>query len=90
MTRVIFDISMSLDGFVTASNVSPEEPLGDGGQQLHEWAFSEHKHTGAISIPCRHGAVPRQDGCYLRRDVVAVATRGQTLEGRNEEWLTTR
>jgi dihydrofolate reductase len=41
VTKVIFDISMSLDGFVTASNVRPEEPRGDGGQRLHEWAFSE-------------------------------------------------
>jgi dihydrofolate reductase len=41
MTKVIFDISMSLDGFVTASNVRPEEPMGDGGQRLHEWAFSD-------------------------------------------------
>ena len=41
MTKVIFDISMSLDGFVTASNVRPEEPLGDGGLRLHEWAFGE-------------------------------------------------
>jgi dihydrofolate reductase len=41
MTKVIFDISMSLDGFVTAANVRPEEPLGDGGQRLHEWAFGE-------------------------------------------------
>jgi dihydrofolate reductase len=41
MTRMIFDISMSLDGFVTASNVRPEEPLGDGGQRLYEWAFGE-------------------------------------------------
>ena len=41
MTKVIFDISMSLDGFVTASNVRPEEPLGDGGRRLHEWAFGE-------------------------------------------------
>ena len=41
MTRVIFDISMSLDGFVTASNVRPEEPMGDGGQRLHDWAFGQ-------------------------------------------------
>ena len=41
MSRVIFDISMSLDGFVTAANVRPEEPLGDGGQRLHEWAFGD-------------------------------------------------
>jgi len=39
MGKVTFDISMSLDGFVTASNISPEEPMGVGGQRLHEWAF---------------------------------------------------
>ena len=41
MTRGIFDIGMSLDGFVTASGVRPEEPMGDGGQRLHEWPFGE-------------------------------------------------
>lgn len=39
MGIVTFDISMSLDGFVTASNMSPEEPMGKGGERLHEWAF---------------------------------------------------
>ena len=41
MTKVIFDISMSLDGFMTASGRRPEEPMGDGGQRLHEWAFGD-------------------------------------------------
>ncbi len=41
MTKVIFDISMSLDGFVTASGLRPDEPMGEGGQRLHEWALSE-------------------------------------------------
>jgi dihydrofolate reductase len=40
MTKVTFDISMSLDGFVTAANVRADEPTGDGGQRLHEWAFA--------------------------------------------------
>jgi dihydrofolate reductase len=39
MGRVYFDISISLDGFMTAANARPEEPLGDGGQRLVEWAF---------------------------------------------------
>jgi dihydrofolate reductase len=39
MTKVIFDISMSLDGFMTAANVRSSQPLGDGGQRLHEWAM---------------------------------------------------
>ena len=41
MSKVIFDISMSLDGFITASNRTPEEPLGGGGELLHAWAFGE-------------------------------------------------
>lgn len=41
MSKVIFDTSMSLDGFMTAANVRPEEPLGDGGEQLHWWAFGQ-------------------------------------------------
>ena len=41
MTKVIFDMSMSLDGFVKASNATSEQPLGDGGERLHEWAFGE-------------------------------------------------
>jgi dihydrofolate reductase len=40
MGKTVFDISMSLDGFVTASNQTAEEPLGAGGEQhLHAWAF---------------------------------------------------
>ena len=34
---VILDISMSLDGFVTAANQTPDNPLGDGGELLHRW-----------------------------------------------------
>jgi dihydrofolate reductase len=41
MSKVVFDISMSLDGFITASNRRPEEPMGDGGLRLVEWAVGE-------------------------------------------------
>jgi len=37
MGRVIFDMSMSLDGFIAAPNDSAQEPLGIGGQRLQEW-----------------------------------------------------
>jgi dihydrofolate reductase len=39
--RVFFDISMSLDGYMTASGQTPDEPLGPGGDQLVAWAFGE-------------------------------------------------
>ena len=40
MGKVIFDISMSLDGFITAANARPEAGLGDGGERLHDWGFT--------------------------------------------------
>jgi hypothetical protein len=30
---------MSLDGYVAGPEQSPENPLGVGGMQLHDWAF---------------------------------------------------
>jgi len=37
MTRLTLDISMSLDGFIAGPNQTLEEPLGKGGERLHEW-----------------------------------------------------
>ena len=42
MGKVIFDISMSLDGFITGANPHPEAgwgALGEGGERLHDWGF---------------------------------------------------
>jgi dihydrofolate reductase len=39
MTRVVADISMSLDGFVTGPNPGLEQGLGEGGEPLHAWAI---------------------------------------------------
>jgi dihydrofolate reductase len=40
MSALRFQISMSLDGFVAGPNQSEQNPLGEGGMQLHEWAFA--------------------------------------------------
>jgi dihydrofolate reductase len=37
---VTCQLSVSLDGFVAGPNQSLENPLGEGGMRLHEWAFS--------------------------------------------------
>jgi dihydrofolate reductase len=39
MSSTVLYMSMSLDGFITGPNVSPENGLGDGGHRLHEWFF---------------------------------------------------
>ena len=37
MSSVVFDTSMSLDGYMTAAGRTPEEPMGPGGLQLVAW-----------------------------------------------------
>jgi dihydrofolate reductase len=39
MSQVVLDITMSLDGFVTAPNDGPGRGLGDDGECLHYWVF---------------------------------------------------
>jgi dihydrofolate reductase len=52
MSTVIAEITMSLDGYVAGPDPSLEEPLGQGGEELHEWAFASqawqesHGHEG--------------------------------------------
>jgi dihydrofolate reductase len=38
MSNVRVHISVSLDGYVAGPNQSEENPLGEGGEQLHDWA----------------------------------------------------
>jgi dihydrofolate reductase len=39
MGKVKSQISMSLDGFITGPDDSVAEPMGIGGERLHEWIF---------------------------------------------------
>ena len=39
MPRFFLDISMSLDGFVAGPDATLEEPLGKGGERLHDWVL---------------------------------------------------
>jgi dihydrofolate reductase len=48
MSRVVFDISMSLDGFIAAANRRPDEPLGTGGEQLHQWASGQDERSSKL------------------------------------------
>ena len=55
MERVIFQTSMSLDGFMTASEQTAEEPLGAGGEQLHDWAFDDPENEAYLARVLDHG-----------------------------------
>jgi dihydrofolate reductase len=40
MSLVRCQISISIDGFIAGPNQSLENPIGEGGLRLHEWAFA--------------------------------------------------
>jgi dihydrofolate reductase len=50
MGKVVFDMTVSLDGFVAGPNDGPENGLGDGGDQLFKWYFS-----GDTEVPISDG-----------------------------------
>jgi dihydrofolate reductase len=39
MSKLRLRISISLDGYAAGPNQSVQNPLGDGGEQLHQWVF---------------------------------------------------
>lgn len=71
MTRVICDMSMSLDGYVTGPNDSRENPFGDGAETLHDWIFD---------------AATDEDRAVLQdmRDSVGAIVMGRTSFDKNE------
>lgn len=50
MSRVFFDVGVSLDGFLAGDDRGPHNPLGRGGVAMHEWMFRTasfvERHTG--------------------------------------------
>jgi dihydrofolate reductase len=50
MGKVVFNITMSLDGFVAGPNDGPDNGLGDGGDVLFNWYFS-----GNTEVPISDG-----------------------------------
>ena len=50
MTKVIADISMSLDGFVTGPDPGPASGLGRGGEALHDWAMCSDDEVDAAVL----------------------------------------
>jgi dihydrofolate reductase len=76
MTKVVLDISMSLDGFVAGPNPSLEDPLGAGGELLHEWA------VGLASWRERHGLSGGEVNVDSEMIAESLATTGAVVMGR--------
>jgi dihydrofolate reductase len=77
MSRLKLNITMSVDGFVAGPDQSPENPLGIGGEELHDWlvplkAFRESHGEQGGEV---NASTP------FAEDILAGA--GATIMGRN-------
>lgn len=61
MEKVTSDMSMSLDGFIAGLNDGPKNPLGDGGERLHQWMY------GLTSFHKLHSVDPRTGKPFTAR-----------------------
>jgi dihydrofolate reductase len=76
MAMLYLDISVSLDGYVAGPEPSMEDPLGIGGEQLHEWAIA----TKAFQeIHGRDGGEAGPDDEIMREPITNT---GATIMGR--------
>jgi dihydrofolate reductase len=76
MTQITLDISTSLDGYVAGPDATLAEPLGKGGELLHEWLFP------LKSFRAQHGGEGGEenaDDALVARNLAAV---GATVMGR--------
>jgi dihydrofolate reductase len=76
MGNLIIDISMSLDGFVAGPDPTLDEPLGRGGEQLHEWAVA------ALSWREAHGMEGGQTDVDDEVTQEGIQRAGATIMGR--------
>jgi dihydrofolate reductase len=76
MSKVAFDITVSLDGFVAGPDASLEHPLGVGGEALHEWAYELESFQ---RLHGEEGGVDNEDSKLLEE---AFAANGAIIMGR--------
>ncbi len=77
MGKVRAGITMSLDGYVAGPNATLEVPLGEGGEELHEWGIATRDWRE------RHGYEGGEEGADS--EVIAESTEniGAQIMGRN-------
>jgi dihydrofolate reductase len=68
---------MSLDGFVAGANQSLQEPLGAGGERLHEWVFPLEAWRRPHGMP---GGVVNESTPVMQEELANI---GATIMGRN-------
>jgi dihydrofolate reductase len=73
----VHNLSISLDGYAAGPRQSLENPLGEGGERLHEWVFATRYGRRMIG---EEGGDTGIDDEFLERGDIGI---GATIMGRN-------
>lgn len=77
MSKLRLRISTSLDGFVAGPNQSLKEPLGVGGERLHDWVVALETWRRAHNL---QGGDVNESTAVMEREIANI---GATIMGRN-------
>ncbi|MGH7566139.1 MAG: dihydrofolate reductase family protein [Gemmatimonadota bacterium] len=77
MSLLRFRISMSLDGFIAGPNQSVDNPLGIGGEGLHDWVISLAAWRAPHGLP---GGEVNESSKVVEEEQAGI---GATIMGRN-------
>jgi dihydrofolate reductase len=77
VSRLRFRISISLDGFIAGPDQSVENPLGIGGEQLHEWVLPLAAWRAPHGLP---GGEVNESSKVVEEEQAGI---GATIMGRN-------
>jgi dihydrofolate reductase len=95
MSNVRFEISMSLDGYVAGPDQSEENPLGKGGERLHDWVVEleawrqSHGHPGGEvneSTPVVEEQIANIGAGLMGRNMFGPVGRGDWGDGSWQGW----
>jgi dihydrofolate reductase len=78
MSKVRAHIAVSLDGYAAGPNQSEENPLGEGGEQLHDWAVELRAWREQHG---REGGEENASGAVLEEEIANV---GAEIMGRGK------
>src|SRR4051794_934707 len=62
MSKVTCHTAISLDGFSAGPNQSTDDPIGEGGERLHEWMFQDQMHEADSRA---RAEITRGNGAYI-------------------------